>query len=70
MVALNREQECAGAIGTTEDGNEAIVMSCRDGTDWSFVGGDREDAEAQARRVLNRKGYNADLVEREVIDFR
>lgn len=66
-----KERVCKGKIGFVRQNNsssnytEGIEMTCPDGTDFRFPTGDRKSAVQQARRVLNRKGYDADLVDKE-----
>jgi hypothetical protein len=55
------ERVCTGRFGEV-DGNQGIEMTCPDGTEWQFHG-DKETAQAEARRVLVHKGYDAKIVD-------
>lgn len=50
---------------SNKEKTEGIKMTCPDQTDYRFPTGDRESAMQQARRVLNQKGYNANLVDKD-----
>ena len=62
---------CRGIIGPVDKNNgsdekvEGIQMSCSDGTTYRFPTGNREEAMENARFVLNQKGYDADLIDKE-----
>ena len=63
------EPVCRGEVGfirkskSSSEKVEGVKMVCPDDTEYRFPTGDRERALSQTRRVLDQKGFNADLVD-------